>query len=117
MVSHLSVNRTIHPFIPVKAEQSSFNNPRTAGCLDFPPYTGGGGGALNVLRLTRLLCVLEKLKKKTFESSSKIITKRIGHFLLLPKIGLQGRKITIFSKISPELKILFDFHYLGKYNR
>ena len=48
-------------------------NPRPTSTPDFPSPTGGGG--FEHPRLSRLLLVVEKNGKKTFESSSKIITK------------------------------------------
>ena len=65
-------------------------NPRPNGTPDFPPPPGPGVGVFENY-LSRLLLVVEKKKtKKTFESSSKMITKQFKQFFANVKIVAPG---------------------------
>ena len=95
-------------------------NPRPTGTPDFLPPTGGGGRGecLNAPRLSRLLLVVEKKRKKTFERSSKMITKLFqSNFSFQVNIvvsrGQKSAKISSFSRLSN--KVSENLHYLGNY--
>ena len=89
-------------------------NPRPAGPLDFPRPAGGGGGVLRPPSSISAPIGRSEKRKKTSESSSKIILKLLVIFCLRSKMrSPEVKKSQIFP--NPDMPTETPI-YLGIYN-